>query len=873
MRLTRLFCFFFIAYLLLSASAEAQTAWLHPQLEEQLKSGDNKSIRVGLYLREQLPATALKADMANLGYSSEERARSIIREALALQARTQPALLQYLNSQKEASNLQVYYAVNLIMADVSPALIKKLRLRTEIEFIFPDAAYLTGPVEPVSATVQEGIEVVNGKEPGLVAINAPAMWNMGYTGRGRKAFTVDTGTWTDHPALKRRFLGNYRPLHESWFSLISPTPIDRPSHHGTHVNGTILGLDTATNDTLGVAFNAYFMVSNPLTTNNLTPLSINLLSFEWALNPDGDTSTVSDMPDVINNSWGQAGAADTSICSSWASQLFNVLEAAGIAITFSAGNEGPNPATVKHPQFINTNDVNIFSVGAVDGNNASLPIASFSSRGPSLCGGSGSLLIKPEVVAPGVNVRSSYGQSGYGLLSGTSMSCPHVSGSVVLLKEAFPYLGGDSLLYALYQSAIDMGATGEDNTFGRGMIDVLAAYQYLAQHHTPVPPAASAYDIAVGALVAPVIPDFLCESDGPVTPAFELLNLGDSTLTQAQLSYRIGQQSWVTQNWTGLLAAGQKTTVQAGSSLTVNAGWSELQIKVTLPVNITDRDEINNERSYRFVVRATDTLGLNNNPMVYHITADTNTLHRQEILLLNPDGGIGWDTATVSGLQRDSTAWVVRMGSYNPPDEQKDFLVTNAFFGGSAIPEAYTAISFRLAYRNRAPVYSDSLKVTLLCDCGQQQRVLYYSGGDSMKTYAGNVPLAPVHWRYFSFMLPETLLSPCLIRFETTNNFGGNLYIGDLEVNGWGNLAVGKAVVLKSLRLYPNPASQVVTISSEDDLLTRITLYDLLGKELRSWQFDAVTSAEISIRDFPAGAYVLRTGGRKGMYVNRLLKQ
>ena len=45
------------------------------------------------------------------------------------------------------------------------------------------------------------------------------------------------------------------------------------------------------------------------------------------------------------------------------------------------------------------------------------PIASFSSRGPSICGGSGTLLIKPEVSAPGVNVRSCVPGNSYGLNS------------------------------------------------------------------------------------------------------------------------------------------------------------------------------------------------------------------------------------------------------------------------------------------------------------------------------------------------------------------------------------------------------------------------------------------------------------------------
>jgi bacillopeptidase F len=351
--------------------------------------------------------------------------------------------------------------------------------------------------------------------------------------------------------LKHRFLGNYRPLSEGWFSLESRFPIDRPSHHGTHVNGTILGLDTATNDTIGAAFNAYFMASNPLTHSNLTPLSINLLSFEWAMNPDGDTATTNDIPDVINNSWGQAGAADTSICVSWATQIFDMVEAAGVAIVFSAGNEGPNASTVKHPQFVNTNNVNIFSIGAIDGNSAALPIANFSSRGPSLCGGTGSLLVKPEVVAPGVNVRSAYGKTGYANLSGTSMSSPHVSGAIVLLKEAFPYLGGDSLMYALYQSAIDMGAPGEDNTFGRGRIDVLAAFNYLSNNHIPVAPR-SGYDLAVKQLTLPAAESF-CVNTSPngITAQLILTNQGDSNITNATINYRVNAGNWQTVTFIG----------------------------------------------------------------------------------------------------------------------------------------------------------------------------------------------------------------------------------------------------------------------------------------------------------------------------------
>jgi subtilisin family serine protease len=76
--------------------------------------------------------------------------------------------------------------------------------------------------------------------------------------------------------------------------------------------------------------------------------------------------------------------------------------------------------------------------------------------------------IKPEVSAPGVSVCSASGHDGYAMLSGTSMACPHVSGVLLLLKEAFPYLGAYELKYAIYKTASDLGDPGEDNIYGNG---------------------------------------------------------------------------------------------------------------------------------------------------------------------------------------------------------------------------------------------------------------------------------------------------------------------------------------------------------------------------------------------------------------------
>src|SRR5439155_7779001 len=106
--------------------------------------------------------------------------------------------------------------------------------------------------------------------------------------------------------------------------------------------------------------------------------------------------------------------------------------ASGIFPAFAAGNEGPGCSTLRAPGSYPES----YTMGAFDINNN---IASFSSRGPSPFGGA----IKPNIAAPGVNVRSSVPTNGYALFSGTSMATPHVAGTVALIIFGAPKFKGD----------------------------------------------------------------------------------------------------------------------------------------------------------------------------------------------------------------------------------------------------------------------------------------------------------------------------------------------------------------------------------------------------------------------------------------------
>src|SRR5204863_1395182 len=109
-------------------------------------------------------------------------------------------------------------------------------------------------------------------------------------------------------------------------------------------------------------------------------------------------------------------------------------QAAGIFVEVSAGNSGSACGTVTDPPAIYAAS---FSTGAIDIGNA---LASFSSRGPVTVDGSNRM--KPNISAPGVNVRSSYSSSdtSYPILSRTSMAGAHMVGVVALIWPAPPEL-------------------------------------------------------------------------------------------------------------------------------------------------------------------------------------------------------------------------------------------------------------------------------------------------------------------------------------------------------------------------------------------------------------------------------------------------
>jgi len=844
----------FTLFLFISPVLHAQVRLSSFLKQELALASSNDQFRVQLVLEQKADLAALKTQVDAKRLPLNERAQ-LVSQALQLHTKTtqQPVLNQIkahlLQHPEAASSIKTLWIRNMIVLNASRDLILLLAQNQAIEAIDLDERWKLSPIQLPKMEPASTVKSLGGIEPGLEAIGARFMWNLGYTGRNRIAYTLDTGVWPDHPAIRDRFLYTRYPLAQTWFPYDLPVPGDKSSSHGSHVTGTMMGLDPATADTIGVAFNANFICSDPVVSNlaDLKPLTDFIYAFEWAIDPDGDPSTLNDVPDVINNSWGFDPPADTLVCTSVVADVLTAVELAGIANVFAAGNDGPEASTIGTPNYINTGLVNTFTVGALNGNTPSYPIADFSSHGPSVCGGEGSLAIKPEVSAPGVNVRSSVEDGLYASYSGTSMASPHTAGAVLLLKEAFPMATGEEVLLALYYYASDLGDTGEDNTFGMGMINLEATYNYLSQSFSPVPPLSNAWDLASKV----ISPQAVYSCANAVAPTLRLFNHGQEIITEVTITYGQVGQSDQTFTWTGTLASGQSVDVVLGNITLAENGFTEIWCRTALTNDEVELDRHNNHAMYRFTRRTEET-------MPFFENFENMTFAGDRWLVENPDGALTWDTLSIEGPNWSTISAHMDLGDYNPKQNQLDGIITPLLSLDNSTSSS--SLRFDHFYSLFHPSFADTLSILVSTDCGDSWSVVYNKGGIELSTHpetgSNQLPDSLAQWVTEYVDLSNYGGETILIKFRTMNRKGNHLLVDNILVYSGDEPAGVTETELTNLLLYPNPGQNDYRLKGwNDGMRLDYTVMDAYGRSVKSGM---LTSPEISLQGISKGLYFVR---------------
>ncbi len=288
--------------------------------------------------------------------------------------------------------------------------------------------------------------------------------NLTYDGTGINVSIIDSGIYP-HPDFQTRIIKqiNFASKGEE---TDNSDFIDR-NGHGTHVAGIIGGNgEISSGKYPGVAPNVNLINAKAGNSSGSLKDTDILKAIEWS---------VENGAQIISMSF---GAPYPEVYDPITLAITNATNQ-GILCVVSAGNDGPSYYSGGIP----ATSVNAIAVGSVDKNGN---LSTFSSRGPT-----NTYQYYPSICAPGENIISTEaidsiisnkkkylgdyinypGSYDYYPLSGTSMSCPMVSGALALLLQAFPDLNPEAAKIAILKGTYKTN-NHETLKIGAGIINI-----------------------------------------------------------------------------------------------------------------------------------------------------------------------------------------------------------------------------------------------------------------------------------------------------------------------------------------------------------------------------------------------------------------
>lgn len=474
-----LFALFILGIFCLTTAVSAETATV-----EQPTSG---KIEAGLLNSAETNGTAtyfvFLTDQADLSAAYNikdrtERGEYVVDTLQTVATQSQTRLLRQLRAQQRVGavvDFRSFFIVNALLVTSDAETISRLAQLPEVERIESEKLF---EMPTIDGRDQRG--KAPAIEWGITQIGADDVWSdFNTTGEGIIVANIDTGVDIDHPALIDQYRGWTGSTFDHDHNFYDATgdcggsPCD-DEDHGTHTMGTMVGDDGGTNQ-IGVAPGATWIAAKACESilGGICTESNLFDSAEWMLAPcdfgdnPGDTSCdASKRPHIVSNSWNKSVNYQP---------LMDAWQAADIFPVFSAGN-GADLATTDALIRTPADLCNVTAVGATDSNDL---IAYFSSRGP---GNYNNCEDKPDLVAPGVNVRSAIDGGGYANDEGTSMAAPHVAGCMALLRSLDTDMSYGQIYAVLVNTAVDLGDAGFDYDYGYGRLDCHAAAAQVADN-------------------------------------------------------------------------------------------------------------------------------------------------------------------------------------------------------------------------------------------------------------------------------------------------------------------------------------------------------------------------------------------------------
>ncbi len=291
--------------------------------------------------------------------------------------------------------------------------------------------------------------------------NAIPAWQTGASGKGVTLGIIDTGIDATNPEFAGRIAAASRDVAGS-------RGLAGTDNHGTQVALTAAAARNGTG-IMGIAWDATIVMARADDPGSCG--SSGGCAFSDSAIAAGMDLAVANGAKVINISLGGTGA-DSRVLRAVASAAAN-----GVVVVVSAGNGAASNPTSFASALRQAGGGNVIIAGSVN-NQASL--SSFSNKAGSEAA-SYLAALGEQVCCVYENgqiktTTDSAGQTFITVVSGTSFAAPQIAGAAALLRQAFPTLTAQQVVDLLLSSATDAGASGTDTTYGRGILNIGAAF-------------------------------------------------------------------------------------------------------------------------------------------------------------------------------------------------------------------------------------------------------------------------------------------------------------------------------------------------------------------------------------------------------------
>jgi len=811
-------------------------------------------IRINIVMREQYDQQKL---ISATGNSSKAIAREIVKSELKNFSRvSQSSILSQIGSfeaSNEVTTVKPLWISNVINCQATPAAIAELAKRDDVESIdFDEERNLVSSERRTPQKRDYSTPVTSGKDitTNVTKINADQVWTAGFTGQGVLVGLVDSGVNYNHIDLKDHMWdgGTQYPNHGYDFANSDNNPMDDLGH-GTHCAGTVAGDGTGAYNT-GAAPDATIMAVKILTGTGTGTESGVWQGLQFCIDHNVDLISMS-------IGWQPSYNPNRKI---WRNIMNNAL-ASGILAVVAAGNSGEDansnytpenpgsygtsavpwnvstpgdcPPPWLHPDQTLTGGLSaVLSVGATDIDDY---IASFSSNGPvpwnlrvtdytdyAYIPGSTSQigLIRPDVVAPGVDIKSCLNTSntGYQTMSGTSMATPLTAGVVALMISKNSNITPSEICRILQEQA-DIKPDVKSNFYGAGRINALNAVRAVPIVQIP-------FDAGVNAITSPVSGANLTNAE---TVTAVIKNYGTEAISSGlTISYKLDNGTAVDQIYTGSaiqlndsvnFSFTQKADLSAG-------GLHTVKVYTTIASDINtynDSKTIEVTNSAPFVL-----------PFLENFESET--FPPANWAISNPDSGITWERKIATGNDISTHAAYVNFWNYSDAAGAKDELVTPVI---SLADAPSCELTFNVAYR-QYEAENDGLKIYISTDSGSTFNAtpIFDKCGTTLATTTASTaqftPNIADNWRLETINLNSYIGSSIVLKFESINQYGNNMYIDDVRLEELQNgIETGNIISETTLsQNYPNPFNPETTIKFNiiNSGLVNLAVYNTKGE-------------------------------------------